>query len=222
MASTRTTVAAGLLAALFTAACATAPAADAPPGPRTVQAGAPGEATRPVGAHQDLAGPSHTPADVRFMRQMIAHHAQALEMSALAPERSSHDQVRLLARRIAMGQADEMALMEQWLRARGEAVEDPAEAHRHHDHEAPHPMPGMLTAPQMARLAAASGAEFDRLFLEAMIFHHEGALAMVEELFATPGAGEEAEVYQFASHVDGDQRIEIARMYRLLNSLITP
>jgi uncharacterized protein (DUF305 family) len=205
------------------AACAAAPpAADAPPAPRTVQPGAPGEATRPVEVG-DAAGPSHTPADVRFMRHMIAHHAQALEMSALVPERSSHDQVRLLARRIAMGQADEMALMEHWLRARGEAAAEPAEAHHHHDHAgAHHGMPGMLTAPQMARLAAASGPEFDRLFLEAMIFHHEGALDMVEELFATPGAGEEAEVYQFAAHVDNDQRIEIARMYRLLNALITP
>jgi uncharacterized protein (DUF305 family) len=73
-------------------------------------------------------------------------------------------------------------------------------------------MPGMLTAAELARLAAATGAGFDRLFLEYMIRHHEGALAMVAELLATPGAGQEVEIFRLVSDVDADQRAEIRRM----------
>jgi uncharacterized protein (DUF305 family) len=215
-------------AALVLAGCAAVPPAAPDPSPRVVQAGAPGEAARPADPY--TAGPRHSAADVEFMRHMIAHHVQAMEMAEMVPERSANPEVRLLARRIQMAQGDELALMRRWLSDRGEAEEADAAHHHHHhpgDHqgarEDPHAgMPGMLSPAQLERLRSARGPEFDRLFLAAMIFHHEGALLMVEELFATPGAGQESEIYQFAAHVDSDQRIEISRMYRMLAALTQP
>jgi uncharacterized protein (DUF305 family) len=205
--------------------CASAPPAAAPagdPAPRVVAAGAPGEASRVVEGMQpvDAARPRHTAADAAFMQGMIAHHLQAVEMTALVAERTQRADVRLLARRIEGSQADEIAQMRRWLEQRGEVVPDDHAHHRMHGapggHAAHGAMPGMLTPEEMARLAAARDAEFDRLFLEGMIRHHEGALVMVAELFETPGAGQEVEIFQFASHVDSDQRIEIARMRRML------
>jgi uncharacterized protein (DUF305 family) len=156
-------------------------------------------------------------ADVRFLQMMIPHHAQALEMTALAPSRSTRDDVRLTAQRIELSQQDEIAMMQRWLRAR--RVEA---AHAGHQHGAGHAhMPGMLAPQEMDRLRAARGAEFDRLFLEYMIRHHEGALAMVAELFATPGAGQEPELFSMASEVDSDQRMEIARMRAMLNGQVS-
>jgi uncharacterized protein (DUF305 family) len=168
----------------------------------------------------------HTEADVRFMQGMIGHHAQALEMTALAPDRASSQGVRLMAERIHVSQQDEIALMRRWLHARG-ADTVPLGGHSaHHGHHASSAagsagaghagMPGMATPEEMARLASLSGAEFDRLFLELMIRHHEGALVMVAELFGTQGAGQESSVYQIASEVDADQRMEIERMQRML------
>jgi uncharacterized protein (DUF305 family) len=190
---------------LCAAACRTAP---------IVQPGAPGEPIRTVGAAKaaDVSSVRHTPADVRFMQDMMGHHAQAIEMVALIPTNSAREEMQLLGRRIELSQADEMALMREWLSARGQAV--PSE----HAHHAPGArlMPGMLTPAGMARLAAAKGREFDRLFLEGMIKHHAGALTMVEELFSTPGGGQEVEIFSFASDVDADQRIEIERMSALL------
>ena len=157
--------------------------------------------------------PRYTAADVRFVQGMIPHHAQALEMTALVEARTSRDDLRLMAQRITVSQQDEIAQMQRWLRARGQPLPD---AHAHH---AGHLMPGMLTPEEMARLAAASGAAFDRLFLELMIRHHEGALAMVGELFAAQGAAQESETYTLASDVDADQRMEIARMRALLEAI---
>jgi uncharacterized protein (DUF305 family) len=151
---------------------------------------------------------------VRFMQGMIGHHAQALEMTALLPSRTSRDDMRLFARRIEISQADEIAMMQDWLRSRGQQVPD---AHAHHGHGAL--MPGMLTPAEMQRLADAKGDEFDRLFLELMIKHHEGALTMVTALFATPAAGQEVEIFAFASDVDADQRMEIERMGAMLKEL---
>jgi len=139
---------------------------------------------------------------------MIGHHSQALDMTALLPERTERDDMRMLARRIEVSQADEIQMMRRWLEARGQVVPGP---HAHHAPGAPL-MPGMLSAEEMAQLAAARGAAFDRLFLASMIKHHEGALTMVKELYATPGAGQESEMYGFASDVDADQRMEIERM----------
>jgi uncharacterized protein (DUF305 family) len=142
------------------------------------------------------------------MQGMIGHHAQALEMAALLPERTRRDDMRLLAKRIEVSQADEIQMMQRWLEARGQEVPGP---HAHHAPGAPL-MPGMLTADEMARLADARADAFDRLFLELMIKHHEGALTMVKELYSRPGAGQESEMFAFASDVDADQRMEIDRM----------
>ena len=166
---------------------------------------------------------THAPyaeADVAFMQGMIAHHGQALEMTGLARGRSGNPTLLSLAERIEQTQMAEIERMSRWLEARGETVPDPAAYRQHAGHGAHDThMPGMLTPEQMARLAGTAGAAFDRLFLESMIRHHEGALVMVKALFATPGAGQDPELFGFASDVDADQRAEIARMRRLLATL---
>jgi uncharacterized protein (DUF305 family) len=163
----------------------------------------------------------YTEADVAFMQGMIAHHGQALEMTALVPARSANATLQSLAERIEQTQLNEIQRMTRWLGARGETVPDPAAYREHsaggHEEHGGH-MPGMLTPAEMAELAGATGARFDRLFLESMIRHHEGALTMVAELQAA-GGGNEAEVYIFAADVDADQRAEIARMQSMLNQL---
>jgi uncharacterized protein (DUF305 family) len=196
------------------AACRSAGGPGAAP---IVQPGAPGEATRVISAEKatDLSRVRFTPADVRFMQGMIGHHAQALEMAALLPDRTSREDMRLLARRIEVSQADEIAMMQRWLEARGQDVPGP---HAHHMPGAPM-MPGMLSAEEMSRLAAAKGAAFDRLFLELMIKHHEGALTMVKDLYRTPGAGQESDMYGFAADVEADQRMEIDRMRAMIQRM---
>lgn len=146
------------------------------------------------------------------MQGMITHHAQAVEMTTLLRTRTARADMRLLAGRIEASQEDEMAFMRRWLEVRGRAAPD---AHAQHEHRGI-PMPGMLSAEEMARLAASAGPGFDRLFLDGMIKHHAGALAMVADLFATQGAGQDTEIFAFASDVDADQRIEIARMQSML------
>jgi uncharacterized protein (DUF305 family) len=192
---------------------ATAPQANPP----LIQPGAPGQASRPVDASQasDLSKVQYTDADVRFMQGMIGHHAQAIEMVELLRTRTSSDDMRKLALRIAVSQEDEIKMMQEWLQNRGQKLPDP---HAHHAAGA-HLMPGMLTADEMARLAAAKGPEFDRLFLEFMIKHHAGALTMVQELFSTAGAGQDSEIFAFASDVDADQRMEIERMGAMLATI---
>jgi len=194
---------------LATAACGTA-------GGQTTPAPAPS----PTPAH-----PAVSPADVAFMRGMIAHHGQALEMAALVPARTGREDMRLLARRIDISQQGEMAMMRHWLADRGQ---DTAAAMQHDMHagmsgmsgmQHSMTMPGMLTPEEMARLAAATGPEFERLFLEGMIRHHQGALVMVEQLLASPGAAQDPETFRFASDVDADQRAEIARMQALLDAM---
>ena len=179
-----------------------------------VQPGAPGEATRIIDAARasDLSKVAFTAADVKFMQGMIGHHQQAVEMVELLKTRTIREDMKLLGRRIEDSQADEIKMMQHWLQARGQEVPGP---HAMHMHGATL-MPGMLTPEEMERLAAARGAEFDRLFLEGMIKHHGGALTMVEELFATPGAGQESEMFAFASDIDADQRMEIDRMRAML------
>ena len=146
---------------------------------------------------------------------MIGHHAQALEMAALVYANSTSDDMKLLAKRIEVSQLDEIGMMKTWLTTRKEVLPD---EHAHHagDHAL---MPGMLTQAEMQRLAAAKGKEFDRLFLEGMIKHHQGALTMVDELFATPRAGQDADIFAFASDVNADQTMEINRMSTMLASL---
>ena len=185
--------------------------------PPIVQPGAPGESSRIVQAEQarDLSKVQFTPADVKFMQGMIHHHGQAVDMTQLLATRTQSGDMKKLALRIEVSQNDEMKMMRRWLEVRGQ--EAPGE-HAHHMPGAPM-MPGMLSAEEMARLAATKGPEFDRLFLEGMIKHHAGALTMVQELFATPGAGQDSEIYAFASDVDADQRMEIDRMAAMLAAI---
>jgi uncharacterized protein (DUF305 family) len=158
-------------------------------------------------------GARHIDADVRFMQRMIGHHAQAVEMTALVATRTSSAEMQKLAQRIDLSQADEIKMMQAWLTRRGQKLPDP---HAHHAAGA-ELMPGMLTAEEMTRLSSARGPEFDRLFLELMIKHHEGALTMVGELLEVPGAGQEPEIFAFVSDVQADQRMEIDRMHAMLN-----
>lgn len=182
-----------------------------------IQPGAPGQANRTVGEAQatDLSQVRHTEADVKFMQGMIGHHAQALEMVALLDTRTRSEDMKRLALRIRISQDDEIVMMKRWLTVRGAALPD---EHAHHMHGATL-MPGMLTQDEMAKLAAATGPAFDALFLEYMIKHHEGALSMVKDLFATPGAGQEGDIFAFASDVDADQAMEISRMGAMLREL---
>jgi uncharacterized protein (DUF305 family) len=213
------TIRAAVLGAAFGAllgGCrAAAPAAEpapATPEPASAAASATAAEQRPGGARQ-----GYTEADARFLQQMIGHHAQALAMTALVPARTQRNDLRLLAERIAVSQRDEIAAMQQWLRARGETVPAADAEHAHHaSHGA---MPGMLTAEEMAALGRARGADFERLFLELMIRHHEGAITMVRQLFATPGAGQSTQIFRIAADVEADQKTEIARMRALLGAM---
>jgi uncharacterized protein (DUF305 family) len=166
--------------------------------------------------------PAPSAADVHFMSGMIPHHAQAVIIADWAMERAADRRVRVLAERMAVGQADEIALIQDWLRQNNQTV--PAADATHHvmDHggmQHPMLMPGMLTDEEMARLDAATGVAFDRLFLTLMIRHHEGAIIMVNELFASEGAAREPFIFEFASHVYADQTTEIHHMQQILASL---
>jgi uncharacterized protein (DUF305 family) len=185
--------------------------------PNIVQPGAPGEPSRTLSleALAQLETPEHGDLDTAFMQGMIHHHAQALRMTELVPERSASDDVQTLARRIDVSQEGEIELMSDWLKQRGEAAPELHRAHGHAHGGGQVLMPGMLTNAELQELERADGADFDRLFLELMIRHHEGALTMVEQLYAGDG-GVESAVDAFARHVDADQRIEIGRMRELL------
>jgi uncharacterized protein (DUF305 family) len=124
----------------------------------------------------------------------------------------------LLAERIEVSQHDEIKLIQQWLSRHGQVIPS-ADAHRNHSGMATALMPGMLTHEELDALSRARGTAFERRFLELMIRHHEGALTMVDKLFATAGAGQDSEIYAFATDVDADQRAEIARMRKLLAAL---
>ena len=203
-----------LAIALFAAAATACGAATSTTTPQIVQPGAPGQDGRVVtaAAAADQSKVQATSADVTFMQGMIHHHAQALDMTALLFTNSTSDNMKMLATRIDISQKDEIGFMRHWLEVRGAEV--PGE-HAHHMPGAPL-MPGMLTPAEMEKLGAARGPEFDRLFLEGMIRHHNGALIMVEDLFATAGAAQEAEIFGFATDVDADQRMEILRMGAML------
>ena len=185
--------------------------------PPSVQPGAPGKPSTILSDKQPaMTAMKATAADITFMQGMIAHHAQAIDMTALLYERTTREDMKMLAQRIDVSQTDEMKMMRRWLAARGAEV--PSE-HAHHMMGDDHLMPGMLTAAEMKALAAAKGPAFDRLFLEGMIKHHGGALIMVQDLFKTPGAAQETDIFDFASHVDADQRMEIIRMSNMLKGI---
>lgn len=186
-------------------------------GPRIVQPGAPGQASR-IYAPEEIdavEGLAWTEADVRFMQGMIPHHAQALDMTALVRLHATTDAVRQMGLRMEISQRDEIGLMEAWLRERGQPVQMPGMHAMHGGHM----MPGMLSPEQMESLSNARGVDFDRLFLQYMIQHHEGAITMVRELFASSGAAQESTVFKFAEDVDADQTMEIERMQGILATL---
>ena len=198
--------------ALLTLGAPTAPAQ-----PPIVQPGAPGEPSRTISAAEasDLAGIRFTEADVMFMQGMIPHHAQALEMTALLDTNTASDAMRATARRVELSQEDEIEMMQDWLRERGQEV---TAVNAHHA-EGFQPMPGMLTAEEMASLGEAEGAAFDRLFLELMIKHHRGAIAMVQNLLRQPGAAQDSQLFAFTSDIIADQTAEIDRMDAMLAEL---
>lgn len=218
---------AGVLAAALIAAPQTAP---------IFQPGAPGAPSRTITAAEalELARTSYTPDDVRFMQHMIVHHAQAVEMVGLLETHGANPTVKLLGRRIALSQEAEMALMRDWLTERGQPL-DMADMHAGHggmDHSAhaghaDHAIPasetplmtGMLSPAQMERLAAARGADFDRLFLTGMIQHHQGALEMVADLLEHPDAAQDTLLSDFTTSIVADQSTEILRMQFLLSDL---
>jgi len=185
--------------------------------PVVVQPGAPGQPTRTLPPTTRATLPPHSPADTQFMQNMIMHHAQAVEMTALIDTHTENKELRSLGARISRSQSDEIKFMKRWLTARDEPTSPPM----HHmpgmdmsSHQML--MPGMLTAEQMAALRNAKGHEFDQLFLKGMIQHHSGALTMVKELFDTAGAGQDAELFNFATDVDSGQRAEIKIMQTML------
>jgi len=182
-----------------------------------VQPGAPGQDARTLSAEEavQLANNRYSDADVSFMQNMIPHHEQAVEMSALVEGRTNREELIDIAGRIDASQADEVAFMESWLAERGEALEDP---HAHHGmgHSM---MAGMATPEQMAELAAASGPAFDGLFLELMITHHEGAVEMVDHLLEQSGSAYDPVLFEFAGDIKNEQESEISRMGAMLRDL---
>jgi uncharacterized protein (DUF305 family) len=185
---------------------------------RVVQLASPGATNRVLSEEEaaQLETPPHSAADVAFVQAMIPHHAQALEMTELVADRTSRADIPLLAERIETSQQDEIGQLERWLTDRGERIPD---AHSHHGGMGL--MPGMLTDEQLAQLENATGAEFDQLFLQSMIYHHEGAVVMVNDLLTGGKGGQEPAVFQLAQHIDSDQQIEIARMNSMLRQLAT-
>ena len=163
---------------------------------------------------------AYTAADVAFMSGMIAHHAQAVQIAGWAPSHGANAAIRALCERIVVAQQDEIALAQNWLRDRQELA-PPADPRGHVMPGMDHPMlmPGMLTPQQMAQLDGSRGAEFDRLFLELMIQHHEGAITMVNQLLGSAGAAQDGVVFRFAADVYADQTTEIQRMQLMLDEL---
>ena len=211
--------------------------------PPIFQPGAPGAATRVITPAQalELSRSTYTAGDVRFMQHMLVHHGQAVEMVELLKVHGSDATVRRLGERIAMGQEAEMVIMEAWLHSREQptamamgATDHAGHGGMDHSAHADHGdmaaamaapsetavMPGMLSPAQMARLAAARGADFDSLFLQGMIQHHQGALDMVDELMAEPDAADDPILSDFLSSVVADQNSEILRMQSLLSDLL--
>jgi uncharacterized protein (DUF305 family) len=163
----------------------------------------------------------YTPADVQFMSGMIYHHAQAILIAGWAQSHGANPSVQTLCDRIIASQIDEITILSRWLSDRHEAVPHPDSTHAMMPEMSMHMMPGMLTAEQLAQLDRARGEQFDQLFLQLMIQHHQGAITMVNELFAR-GAGEENPVYKIASGVFADQTTEIERMQRMLAAELFP
>jgi uncharacterized protein (DUF305 family) len=189
-----------------------------PSKPVVVQPGAPGSPTKTLPSSTHATLPPQSAADVEFMQGMIMHHAQAVEMTAMIPSHTDNKELRALGARISSSQSDEIKFMKRWLATRGEPIEMPMPSMPGMDmsHDTMPLMPGMLTRAQMDALRKARGKEFDHLFLTGMIQHHNGALTMVKDLFNTAGAGQDAEIFNFATDADNTQRAEIRIMENML------
>lgn len=171
------------------------------------------------------AGHEFTPADVDFMSGMISHHAQAVIMAGWAPTHGARSDVKLLCERIVVGQTDEIGLMQRWLRLHDLPVPDAHDTKMHmkmNGADQTMMMPGMLTDAEMKALDQSRGSEFDRLFLTGMIRHHNGAITMVNKLFASTGAAQDEVVFKFANDVFADQSTEITRMTQMLSTVPSP
>jgi len=166
----------------------------------------------------DLVRAPYSEADIEFMAGMIPHHAQAVLIAGWAGSHGARPDVRVLCERIVVGQRDEIETMRTWLRDRGQVVpEANVTHHRMKMNGVEHDMlmPGMLTPEELARLDTARGPEWDRLFLEAMIRHHQGALKMVDDLYGAHGALQDEDVFKFVSDLYADQTTEIERMQKM-------
>ena len=186
--------------------------------PVVVQPGAPGKPSKTLPPTTKGTLPPRSQADVEFMQGMIMHHAQAVEMTALILAHTENKDLRSLGAKISSSQSDEIRFMQRWLAARGEAT-SMAMAGMQDMNTSGHAMalmPGMLSPEQMEALRKAHGAEFDHLFLTGMIQHHNGTLIMVKDLFDTAGAGQDADLFNFATDADNTQRAEIKIMENML------
>jgi uncharacterized protein (DUF305 family) len=221
----RSACATGAIAALAllagTAALPHGASAQSGGGPAVVQPGAPGEPTKALPADTHATLPPISRADVEFMQGMIMHHSQAVEMTALIPTHTANKNVQAIGAKISSSQADEIRMMQRWLAVRGQAtsMSMPGMPDMDISGKPMALMPGMLSEEQMTALKNARGEEFDRLFLTGMIQHHGGALVMVTDLFNSPGAGQDAEIFDFATDVDNGQRAEIGIMQKMLEEL---
>ncbi len=198
--------------------------------PKIIQPGLPGQPGKTL-TPETAAGPRRlpAPADIEFMQGMIMHHSQAVEMTDLMPTHTHNKVLLALGQKINVSQTDEIGFMKQWLQERGQKPEMPTASmdmtsmkgmdmsHMHHDMPL---MPGMLSPQQMKALAKAKGAKFDNLFLTGMIQHHQGALTMVEDLFDTPAAGQDAVLFDFATDIDNTQLAEIKIMQSLIKKAL--
>jgi uncharacterized protein (DUF305 family) len=206
------TILAGLVAATVTAGCQSA--ARLPAAPAAMPAD-------PV-ARPELVKQPYNAADVTFITGMVPHHAQALIMAGWAPSHGANPQLQMMCERMLISQRDEIAFMRNWLRDRGQPVPAADAKHMTMEHDGmKHDMlmPGMLNDAEMAALDKARGKEFDRLFLIGMIKHHQGAITMVDELFASAGSMRDDDIYIYAADVFADQTAEIERMQLMLDAL---
>ena len=174
-----------------------------------IQPGAPGENSKVLDPSiaSNIARASYVDADVNFLKGMVIHHKQALFMSRLAKKRTNNKTIIDLANRIDVSQEDEINFMESWLKSREEIMPKMP-----HDHSAHMEMAGMATPLQLKSLENSESTDFDRLFLQLMIAHHDGALEMVEELKKYPGSANDPLLSEFVSDLVNDQGVEIERM----------
>jgi uncharacterized protein (DUF305 family) len=202
----------------LSATFAVAQAQQAAPQPVVIQPGAPGQPSKILSPNTQATVPPVAHADIDFMQGMIMHHSQAVEMTALIASHTTNPGVRSLGAKISSSQSDEILFMKRWLAARGQAtsLEMPGMPGMGMSGNAMAPMPGMLTPAQMTALRAARGSQFDHLFLTGMIQHHNGALIMVNDLFNSAGAGQDADLFNFATDADNTQRAEIRIMQGML------